>query len=81
MKTVTITEKGQIAIPEEIRSQSGFKKGEKMVMLSFEDHIELRPLSQINKVIKKIPFTALMSERSLAKVWNTPKEDKAWKNL
>jgi|GEM_PF-3998701 len=28
-----------------------------------------------------IPETMLMSENSLAKTWNTPEEDEAWKTL
>jgi len=41
-------------------------------------------LSPIVKVIilpKNIPETMLMGEKSLAKDWNTPDEDEAWKIL
>lgn len=77
MKTVTITEKGQIAIPKNIRNIKGFKKGEKIVVLAFKDKIELRPLKQINEKL----FTIFASEKSLAKEWNTKEEDQAWKHL
>lgn len=77
MRTATITEKGQIAIPKEIRKTKGFKKGEKIAVLAFENKIELRPLKEINEKL----FPALASEKALAKEWNTKEEDKAWKHL
>ena len=77
VKTATITEKGQIAIPKDIRSLKGFEKGSKVAILAFEDRIELRPMSQISEKM----FTALASEKSLAKDWNSKEDDDAWKNL
>ncbi len=76
MKTVTITEKGQIAIPKEARSNN-FKTGSKVVILAFKDRIEIRPLKKISDGL----LTALASEKSLAKEWLKPEEDEAWKDL
>ncbi|MEM3374176.1 MAG: AbrB/MazE/SpoVT family DNA-binding domain-containing protein [Candidatus Woesearchaeota archaeon] len=75
IKTATITEKGQIAIPKEIRKR--FKIGSKVAIISFEDRIELRPLEIINEKI----FTAIASEKSLSKEWNSKEDEEAWKNL
>ncbi len=77
MRTVTITEKGQIAIPRDIRELEGFKKGTKIAILAFDDKVELRSFKQFNENM----FPALVSEKSLAKDWLTEEEDKAWKNL
>ena len=77
MRTATITEKGQISIPKEIRGIEGFKVGSKLAVLAFEDRIELRPLENVSERFS----TALASEKSLAKGWLNKKEDKAWKNL
>jgi hypothetical protein len=33
------------------------------------------------KHLKNIPETAMLSEKSLAKDWDTPEEDEAWANL
>ena len=77
VKTAKITEKGQIAIPKDIREMEGFKKGSKVVILAFEDRIELRPMKQIHEKM----FTALASEKSLAKDWNSKEAEEAWKNL
>ncbi len=49
IKTVTITSKGQIAIPKEVREIKGFNEGEKIAILTFDDRVELRPLKQITR--------------------------------
>jgi AbrB family looped-hinge helix DNA binding protein len=84
MKTATITEKGQIAIPKDIRKLEGFSKGKKIVVLAFDDHIELRSLEQVQKKIdftEEKMFPAIASEKSLAKDWLSKEDDQAWKNL
>ena len=77
IKSATITEKGQIAIPKNIRKTEGFKTGSKVAILSFGDHVELRPMTQIRERMA----TAIASEKSLAKDWNSKEDEKAWKNL
>ncbi|HLD04947.1 MAG TPA: AbrB/MazE/SpoVT family DNA-binding domain-containing protein [Candidatus Nanoarchaeia archaeon] len=77
MKSATISKKGQIAIPKDLRKKGGFKEGSKIAILTFNDHIEIRPLKKINESM----LTALASENVLAKDWNTPEEDEAWKDL
>ena len=76
MKTATITQKGQIVIPKSIRDLEGFKEGSKIAILAYEDRIELRPLKQIKKM-----FTALASEKVLAKDWMSKEDEEAWKGL
>jgi AbrB family looped-hinge helix DNA binding protein len=77
IKTVTITEKGQIVIPKSFRESHYFKEGEKIAIISFKDRIELRPLLKVSEKME----TAYASEKVLSKDWKTSKEDKAWKNL
>jgi len=77
VRTATITEKGQVAIPKNIRKMEGFKEGTKIAILAFEDRVELRPLGQFSEKM----FTALASEKSLAKDWLSKEEDEAWKDL
>lgn len=76
MKTVTITEKGQIAIPKE-SIKGAFSSGKKVVVLTFSDKIELRPLEQVSEKMSN----TLLSEKALMKNWLTKEEDKAWKDL
>lgn len=77
MKSAKITEKGQIAIPKDIRDIEGFKVGTKIAILAFENHVELRPMNQISEKV----LCAIASEKSLAKDWLSKEDEKAWKNL
>jgi len=77
IKSATITDKGQISIPREIRETEGFEIGSKIAILAFEDHIELRPMKQVDEKM----FNAIASEKALAKDWNSKEDKKAWKNL
>lgn len=81
IKTAKITERGQIAIPKGIRELEGFAEGSSIVVLAYDDHVELRSLEAVEKNELKLPETAILSEKSLAKAWNTKEEDEAWKNL
>lgn len=77
IRTVKITEKGQIVIPKIIRMLEGFKEGSKISVIAYDNRIELRPMEQISEGLSR----ALLSESALAKDWNTPEEDEAWKDL
>ncbi len=77
IKTATITGKGQIAIPKEIREKEGFTEGTKVAILAFEDRIEVRSFAQFNEQ----SFPALASEKALAKEWLSTEDEEAWKNL
>jgi len=77
IKSAKITEKGQIAIPKDIRKKEGFKIGSKVAILAFDDRVELRPLKKVSEDL----FSALATEEVLAKSWNTKEEDEAWKDL
>lgn len=76
IKTVKITEKGQICIPNVARL-NGFKEGSKINIIVFNDRVELRPLKNISDAM----FAMLASEEVLAKQWNNKEEDEAWKDL
>ena len=53
IKTVKITDKGQIAIPKSIRLLDDFKEGEKIAVIVYDDHVELRPLKSVARRITK----------------------------
>lgn len=77
MKTATITDKGQISIPREIREQENFTTGSKVAIITFKDHVEIRPLKKFTEKL----FPAFASEKVLAKNWLSKEEDEAWKDL
>jgi len=76
IRTVTITDKGQICIPNSIRGKE-FKTGSKVSIIVYDNKIEIRPFK---KFIEKMAC-ALASEKTLAKDWNSKEDEKAWKNL
>ncbi len=77
MKTATITGKGQISIPGSMRKEKGFRTGEKVVIISYKNRIEIRPASNFIKALKE----AAVNEKALSKHWNTKEDEEAWKNL
>jgi len=79
IRTVKITRKGQISIPSAVRARKGFEEGAKINIIAYEDRVELRPMKK-DKISDAI-LCAIMSEEALAKNWDTPEEDEAWKDL
>lgn len=79
IRTVTITSKGQICIPNVARNLVGFKEGTKINIIVYGDRVELKPMKKEN--IDDTLFCMLASEEVLAEAWNTPEEDEAWKDL
>jgi AbrB family looped-hinge helix DNA binding protein len=77
MKSATITSKGQITIPKELREHAGFKTGSKVVFITLKDRMQLIPMEKISDAM----YASLMSEKVLAREWLTPEEDEAWKDL
>ena len=79
IRTATITEKGQICIPNVARNLAGFKEGTKITVVVYTDRVELRPLKK--EKMNEALLCMLASEEVLAEAWNTPEEDEAWKDL
>ena len=52
MQESTITSKGQVTIPKEIREHFGWKDGEKIVFLERENEVVIRP--KIKDPVKKL---------------------------
>ncbi|MDP3742169.1 MAG: AbrB/MazE/SpoVT family DNA-binding domain-containing protein [Candidatus Micrarchaeota archaeon] len=77
MKSARITSKGQIAIPKDMREIEGFKEGDKIAILAFDNRLELRSFKQFNEKM----LSAIASEKSLAKDWLSKEDEKAWKHL
>ena len=77
IKTATVTEKGQICIPQLARQQAGLKEGSKVSIIVYNDKIELIPMKKLSKRLS----TAIASEKALAKDWNSKEDEAAWKNL
>jgi AbrB family looped-hinge helix DNA binding protein len=74
-KTVKVSEKGQIAIPKEIRNTLDIHKGDELLLIAEGDIIILEK-------IKKESFKDLLklSEKTANKIWDN-EEDEIWNEL
>jgi AbrB family looped-hinge helix DNA binding protein len=68
--TTKMSSRGQVVIPLEMRQD--INEGDKLIIIKKNNEIILK---------KSIPESAILSEKSFAKIWLNKKEDEAWKNL
>lgn len=68
--TTKMSSRGQVVIPLDMRED--IKEGDKLIVIRKDNEIILK---------KSIPESAILSEKSFAKIWFNKKEDEAWKDL
>ncbi|MFH1053862.1 MAG: AbrB/MazE/SpoVT family DNA-binding domain-containing protein [Candidatus Woesearchaeota archaeon] len=78
MKTVRVSEKGQIAIPQSIRQIMGIHQGDDLVMFQVDGKLLLEKTQKAEQKMKD-DFKDILkfSEKSLKAVWDN-KEDDVW---
>ena len=78
LKTVNVSEKGQIVIPKEIQELLGIQKGDSLVITAKNKKILIQKTTNVEKHIED-DFDDLLrySESSLGKLWNN-KKDNVW---
>ena len=80
LKTIKLSEKGQISIPKEIRKDMRLKKGDKLVLMTKGQQLILQ---KADLVLKKLGLeeesisNMVASEETLKKDWNN-KYDERW---
>ena len=79
LRTATITQKGQICIPNIARNIAGFKEGTKISVVVYADRVELRALKK--ETMNEALLCMLASEEVLAKNWLSKEDEEAWKDL
>ena len=79
IRTATITQKGQICIPNVARNLAGFREGTKISVVVYTDRVELRPLKK--EKMNEALLYMLASEDALAKNWLSKEDEEAWKDL
>ena len=62
METTSVTSKGQVTIPLNIRRQLGIRKGSKVSFVLSGDHVELR-IKETPKTVSESGFGMLKSKR------------------
>lgn len=76
MKTIKVSEKGQIAIPVDIRENAGIKQGDELIVIQENSKILIeKPIRLSTKIKDDFKDLLKFSELSLKKVWNNKKDD------
>ncbi|MFH0927614.1 MAG: AbrB/MazE/SpoVT family DNA-binding domain-containing protein [Candidatus Micrarchaeota archaeon] len=83
IETITVSSRGQIVIPEAVRRNMRIKQGAKLVMVQENERIVLQTeesfLNRLRLAQERDGWRSL-SSKSMAKVWDNPKDDKTWSN-
>lgn len=78
IKTVKVSEKGQIAIPQSVRERLGINKGDDLILLEIDRGILLEKTEKAEQMLKDdFKDIIKISEGSLKKIWDN-KEDEIW---
>ncbi|MFA5797116.1 MAG: AbrB/MazE/SpoVT family DNA-binding domain-containing protein [Candidatus Woesearchaeota archaeon] len=80
MKMITVSEKGQIAIPQSIRQQLGIDRGDELVATIIKNKIVLEKAEHIDAYLADdFEDTLAWSMDSLKEVWDNKSDEKIWK--
>lgn len=81
LTTVKVSEKGQIAIPSDVRKSAGIKKGDVLIVIEDNGKILLQKAQRVAKKTKS-EFEPLLkqSEAVAKKFWGT-KADDVWDTI
>lgn len=76
MKTIKVSEKGQIAIPQSIREQVGIEKGDEIIIFQVNGKLLIEKTQEIEtKLEDDFKDIVKISEQSLKEVWDNKKDD------
>ena len=82
IRTVTVNDRGQVVIPEDIRSDLGIKGATTLVMIEKEGEIVIMKESEVLAALEELDEGAFwkgVAKASLAKAWSG--EDDVWDKL
>ena len=78
IKTIKVSDKGQIAIPQSIREKTGIEKGDELILIQDNGKILLEKSNKVsNKIKDDFKDILKFSEKSLKAVWDN-KQDDIW---
>jgi AbrB family looped-hinge helix DNA binding protein len=78
LRIIKVSEKGQIAIPADIREELKIKKGEELLLARKGDKILIEKSSKVSKrLAKEFDYLLKHAERVAEKLWRK-KEDEVW---
>jgi len=78
MKTIKVSDKGQISIPNSVRQSLGINRGDELVLIESDGKILIEKQKVVSEKIKD-DFKDVLQfrEQSLKEVWDNP-EDEIW---
>lgn len=78
MMTVTVSGKGQISIPREIRKRLAIEKGSKLVIILKDKKLLICKASDVSQLVEdNFEDVVRYSEHSLEEIWDN-EEDEVW---
>lgn len=81
VKTVKVSEKGQIAIPLDVRENIGLNKGDELLLIQEGDKMLLEKTSKASQLLKdEFAYLLKASEKTAKELWDN-KYDEAWDNV
>ena len=84
IETIKVSSKGQIVIPKEVRKNLEIKEGTKLILLekgrklTLEKETEFLKELEKNRMEKEKMGWLSIAEKSMAKVWDNPKDEEVW---
>ncbi|MBI4177459.1 MAG: AbrB/MazE/SpoVT family DNA-binding domain-containing protein [Candidatus Aenigmarchaeota archaeon] len=81
IKTIKVSQKGQIAIPADIRKELGIKSGEELVVFRKGDKLLIEKSSKASRKFDgDFDYMLRHAEKAAKKIWDN-KEDAVWDEL
>jgi len=78
IRTIKVSDKGQVSIPKDIRKNMKIKKGDNLVMMVKDSKIVLEKSEKIALLLDgEFEDIKAFTERSLKSVWDNP-HDEVW---
>ncbi len=81
LQTVTVSEKGQLAIPVDVRRRLNIKKGDKLLIFVHGNKVIIEKSDAISKRVKEdFGHLLKLSEKAAKKLWDNDK-DAIWGDI
>ena len=78
MKTIKVSEKGQIAIPNQMREEMGIERGDELLIMQVDGKILIEKMQRAEQKLQDdFKDIVKLSEKALKKVWDN-KSDEVW---
>lgn len=78
IKTLRVSDKGQISIPNSVRQKLGIQRGDNLILFEIEGKLLIEKQQKVSEKMKdEFKDVLHFSEQSLKEVWDNP-EDEIW---